>query len=101
MRKFTGMVEERLRENPQRIDGFIETQFEEYAKDGDLGALLAALRTVSRVKGVAVTAQNARLSRSGLQKALSEEGNPRFESVNAILQAMGYRISTQPIEVTH
>ncbi len=99
MRTFTEMVEDMLRERPEEIDQFLEVQFEEYAKDGDLGALLAALRTVSRVKGVAVTAQQANLSRSGLQKALSEDGNPKLETANAILQSMGYQLSVRPMEV--
>ena len=99
MRTFTEMVEDMLRERPEEIDEFLEVQFEEYAKDGDLGALLAALRTVSRVKGVAVTANGADMSRRGLQKALSEDGNPKLETANAILQAMGYQLSVRPMEV--
>jgi DNA-binding phage protein len=33
-----------------------------------------------------------------LQKALSENGNPQFSSVNAILNAMGYRLTPQKLE---
>ena len=52
--------------------------------------LLPALRAVGRVLGVSRLAASAGLSRKGLQKALSEEGNPYFESVNAIIHAMDY-----------
>ncbi len=98
MRKFTEMLEEYYREHPEEIDGFLKVQFEEYAKDGDLAALFSALRIIYRVKGVAATAENAELSRSGLQKALSEDESPKLESANAILHAMGYRLSVQPLE---
>jgi DNA-binding phage protein len=33
-----------------------------------------------------------------LQKALSEDGNPKFENINAIMQAMGYRLIPQKIK---
>jgi DNA-binding phage protein len=32
-----------------------------------------------------------------LQKALSENGNPQFGSVNAIMHAMGYRLTPQKL----
>jgi DNA-binding phage protein len=31
------------------------------------------------------------------QKALSEDGNPNFASINAIMRAMGYRLSPQKL----
>ncbi|MGZ6416099.1 MAG: helix-turn-helix domain-containing transcriptional regulator, partial [Bacteroidia bacterium] len=37
------------------------------------------------------------LSRKGVQKALSENGNPQFSSVNAIMHAMGYRLTPQKL----
>ena len=98
MRKFIDMVEERLRKNPERIDGFIETQFEEYAKDGDLGALLAALQIASRAKGVAIAAESGEGADNPLQKALIEDDSPKLESTNAMLHALGYRLSVQPLE---
>ncbi|MEW6039627.1 MAG: hypothetical protein AB1648_15500 [Pseudomonadota bacterium] len=37
-----------------------------------------------------------------MQKALSENGNPQFGSVNAILHAMGYRLTPQKLsEIPH
>ena len=97
MRSLQEYLEEYYREHPEEIDSFVQEQFDEYAQDGDLGALLSALRIISRVKGVTATAESANLSRKGLQKALSENGNPRFESVNVILHAMGYRLTAQPV----
>jgi probable addiction module antidote protein len=32
------------------------------------------------------------MSRQGLQKALSAKGNPRLDSINAIMRAMGYQL---------
>ena len=91
-RTFGEVKEDYFRRHPEEIDEFITIIFDEYAKDGDTGALLASLRTVSRVKGISAIAEETGISRNGIQKALSETGNPEFASVNAILHAMGYSL---------
>ncbi|PKM38023.1 MAG: putative addiction module antidote protein [Gammaproteobacteria bacterium HGW-Gammaproteobacteria-10] len=93
-----GEVEEQyLRDHPEEVDDYISILFDEYAETGDTATLLSSLRVVSRVKGVSRIAETSGLSRKGLQKALSENGNPQFGSVNAILHAMGYRLTPQKI----
>ena len=100
-RSFDQVEEEYYRNHPDEIDGYLTTCFEAYAEDGCTPALLASLRMIARIKGISATADAAGLSRKGLQKALSEQGNPRFESVNAIMQAIGYRLAPQKREVPH
>lgn len=87
------------RNHPDEIDEYLTIAFEEYAKDGCTAALLAQLRMIARVKGVTVLSQETGISRNGIQKALSENGNPRFESINAIMNAMGYRLAPQRLDV--
>jgi probable addiction module antidote protein len=96
-RTLSEVTEDYLRKHPDEIDDYITVLFDEYADSGDAGALLSSLRIVSRVKGVSQIAEVSGLSRKGLQKALSENGNPQFSSVNAILNAMGYRLSPQKL----
>ena len=97
-RTFTDVEESYFRDRPEEIDDYITILFEEYAKDGDMGALLSSLRVISRVKGLTKIAEEAGMSRKGVQKVLSEEGNPEFASVNSIMHAMGYRLMPQRIE---
>jgi probable addiction module antidote protein len=97
-RTLSEITEEYLRNHPEEVDSFVSVLFEEYAQDGDTAALLSSLRIVSRIKGVSLIAENAGLSRKGVQKALSEDGNPKFESVNAIMHAMGYRFAPQKLQ---
>ena len=99
-RDFSEVEADYFRDHPGEMDHYISLIFEEYAKDGDTGALLSSLRVLSRVKGITKTAEAAGLSRKGLQKALSENGNPEFANVNAIIHAMGYRLAPQKIEVS-
>ena len=47
--------------------------------------------------GFSCIAETSGLSRKGVQKALSEDGHPKFESVNAILHAMGYWLAPQKL----
>lgn len=98
-RAFGEIEEEYFQKHPEEIDDYIAIIFEEYARDGETGALLSSLRRVSRAKGVTATAEAAGLSRKGLQKALSEKGNPKFESVNAIMHAIGYRLTPEKLEL--
>ena len=100
-RTYDQVEEAYYRNHPEEIETYLETCFEEYAKDHCTPALFASLRVIARVKGISATADAAGLSRKGLQKALSEQGNPRFESVNAIMNAMGYRLAPQKIETQH
>jgi probable addiction module antidote protein len=94
------IIEEYLREHPEEIDSFVSVLFEEYAEDGDTAALLSALRVVRRVKGVSSIAESTGMSRRGVQKALSEDGDPKFGSVNAIMHAMGYRLVPQKLQAS-
>jgi len=97
LRTLDDLEETYLREHPDEVDEYIQILFDEFAQDKDMSALLASLRVVSRVKGVTDIARNAGMSRKGLQKALSENGNPQFESMASIIQAMGYRFAVQKI----
>ena len=93
-RSFSDVEESYFRDHPEEMDEYIILMFEEYAKDGDTGALLSSLRVLSRIKGVTKIAEETGLSRKGIQKALSEDGNPEL----AIIHAMGYRLSPQKLE---
>ena len=96
-RTFGEVEEEYLRNHPEEIDDYITLLFDEYAESGDATSLFASLRLVSRIKGVAAIADTTGLNWRGVQKALSENGNPQFGSVNSILNAMGYRLIPQKL----
>ena len=100
-RSFSDITEEYYLNNPAEIEGFLKITFEEYAKDNDTGALLSALRIVSRVKGISTIAEEIGMTRQGLQKALSTKGNPRLESINSIMQALGYRLIPEKLSPSH
>ncbi len=98
-RTFNQVEESYFRDHPEEIDDYINLIFEAYAEDGNTGALLSSLRVLSRVKGVSKIAEESGLSRKGVQKALSENGNPALSSINAIMHAMGYRLTPQKLDL--
>lgn len=86
--------------HPEEIDAFLNEIFADYADDGDSVALLSALRIIARVKGISALAEKVGMTRQGLQKALSANGNPRLDNVNAIMHALGYQLMPQRLELS-
>ncbi|MBX2809745.1 MAG: putative addiction module antidote protein [Cellvibrionaceae bacterium] len=87
------------RNHPEEIGDYLALAFEDYAQDGCTAALLSQLRMIARVKGISAIAGETGISRNGIQKALSERGNPKFASINAIMHAMGYQLVPQQLSV--
>ena len=54
-----------------------------------------ALKNVAdaRVGGMSALAESTNITRESLYRALSEKGNPRFDTLNKVLHAVGLRIS--------
>lgn len=68
----------------------------EVMADGDTRALPCALRTAADVLGMAELARRTGLNRETLYRTLSEKGNPRLDTLGAIMDAFGLRLSVQP-----
>ena len=69
-------------------------------RDGEVGDLLIMLRILAKAfGGVAQVAEAAGLNETTIYRLLSENGNPYFRSMKAILAAMGLRLSVVPIDL--
>ncbi len=85
-------VQDHLR-TPEDCAAYLEAAIEEA---GDDPAFIAkALGDVARAQGMAQTARTAGLSREGLYKALSADGNPSFATVVKVLTALGLRLHVE------
>ena len=63
-------------------------------EDGEPGVLLEALRNVAQSKGgIGTLAKTAGVSRESLYRTLSRRGNPKIDTVMALLRAMGLKLS--------
>lgn len=104
MRKYRTLdnIEENyFRDHPREVDAYLAEIFAEYARDGDSAALLASLRIIAKVKGISALAEQTGMTRQGLQKALSSKGNPRLDSINSIMHALGYRLKPEKLRLSH
>jgi probable addiction module antidote protein len=57
---------------------------------------LAALGDVAKARGMAQIAKEAGLGRESLYKALSSGAHPRYETVKAVLAALGVKLAVVP-----
>ncbi len=64
---------------------------------GDPDEIRDAIGHAARARGMSDLAQSTGISRSGLYKALGEDGNPSFETVSILLKALGVRLSITPL----
>ena len=62
----------------------------------DPAFIAAALGDVARARGMVQLAKETGLTREGLYKALSKDGNPNFGTVLKVLHALGLKITLQP-----
>ena len=62
----------------------------------DPAYITRALGTVARARNISKLARDTGMSREGIYKALSDDGNPSFATVAKIAQALGLRIAFEP-----
>ena len=72
-----------------KTDEDIAAYLEASAEDGDPAAMAAALGTVARASNISRLARDTGLTREGIYKALSADGNPGFATVVKVARAMG------------
>ncbi len=82
---------------PKQADMYLRLAMEEYHEDGDVEALLIALRNITEAKGgMSKLARKTHLNRQNLYNVLSEKGNPTLGTFELILKGLGYKLAIQP-----
>ena len=82
-------------QSPEDIAQFLDAALE----DGDERLLLAALQTVAKATGgMSALAKTSELNRESLYRALSKNGNPRLDTLAAVLRAYGLRLAVTELE---
>ncbi len=76
--------------NEKRMQAYLNAAMEE---DGDDPAfIIAVMADIARARNMNQLAKDAKLSRSGLYKALSGEGKPEFATIMKIGKALGLKM---------
>ncbi|MCB1775943.1 MAG: putative addiction module antidote protein [Candidatus Competibacteraceae bacterium] len=76
------------------IQLYLEACLEEAGDDSAF--IVHALAIVARARNMTQLARDTGLTREGLYKALSPEGNPAFSTVAKIAKALGFKLTVQP-----
>lgn len=67
-------------------------------REGELSDVLTALEKIAKAQGgLSKLARESGLSRVNLYSALSEEGNPRFDSIQKVLRSLGMQMQVEPL----
>ena len=66
------------------------------AEDPNADVFLSALGDVAKARGMAQIAERAGVGRESLYKALGGGAKPRYETINAVLHALGVKFAIAP-----
>lgn len=64
-------------------------------EENDPALLAAALGDIARARGMAQLARDTGLSREGLYKALSADGNPSLATIMKVMAALGVKLHAE------
>lgn len=78
-------------DNDETIAEYLSAAIE----DPDPAVFIAALGDVAKARGMTQIARESGLGRESLYKSLSPDAHPRFETISAIMRALGVRFAVR------
>jgi len=75
---------------------YMEACVEDDPGDGSL--IRSAVSDIARSRGMTNLARKTGLTREGLYRALSPDGNPRFSTMLKVLHAIGMQLKIEPVQ---
>jgi probable addiction module antidote protein len=79
-----------------KTDEDIAAYLEASAEDGDPAQMTTTLGVVARARNMAQLSRATGLTREGLYKALSPDGNPSFATITKVAKALGFQVTFRP-----
>ncbi len=93
LRSFDEYMSENL-QDPTAVISYLEATLEAYEEDNNMEAFLLALKRVVDARGgVSQLAKDTKLNRQNLYKIFSNKVDPRFSTINIILNHLGLRFT--------
>ncbi|MFA6038603.1 MAG: addiction module antidote protein [Legionellales bacterium] len=94
---YEDMLISELKQNPRRAAAYLEASLEAFYEDGNTDAFLLALRHLAAAQGgFSALAKKTSLNRQGLYRMLSRSGNPRLDTLGAVINALGFQLTIKP-----
>lgn len=82
-------------------DADVQEFLNEAAEAGDPAMFVHALGVAARAKGMTEVAKAAGVTRASLYKSLADGGNPQFDTIFRVCQALGVQLKTGAIHAIH
>jgi len=83
--------------NKKEATAYLQLALDEYQDDGNMAALLLALRHVAEAQGgMSTLSKNTHLNRQSLYKMLSQKGNPKLQTLGVVLKGLGFHLAIRP-----
>ncbi|MBI4356667.1 MAG: putative addiction module antidote protein [Gammaproteobacteria bacterium] len=80
--------------NKREAENYLEASLEAFQDDNNMEAFLLALRHIAKAEGsMGALAEKVHMNRQALYKTLSANGNPRLQTLGAIVNALGFRLN--------
>ncbi|GHS90481.1 hypothetical protein AGMMS49957_16590 [Synergistales bacterium] len=90
---YDGLVVDVYRKHPDVAKERLEDELTAFAKTQDPRYLLSTMLQVAKAKGITNVGKATGLTRSAIYSTLADDGNPKLDTLLAILQALGYTFS--------
>lgn len=75
----------------------IQLYLNEILEEGDPALVLSALGDIAKARNMSQLAKEVGMSREGLYKALSGQGNPTFSTIIKIVNSLGLKLQFKSI----
>ncbi len=85
-----------LKDDPEFAVEYLKAALEEATDEDGRYVLLAVIRRIAEAHGIAKIASKAGIKRESLSRALSAKGNPRLDTLYAVVHAMGLQLTVEP-----
>ena len=83
----------------EKAISYLQVALEEYQVDGDTAALMLALQTVVEAQsGIHELTNRIHTAPQTALKMLSSDNTPTLDTLGTILNALGWRLSIEPLE---
>lgn len=89
---FEAFLVDSLKDDPRLASEYLNAAI----ADGDIRVFLLALGQITKARGMSSVSKATGLNRENIYRIVSDKGNPRIKSIQAILDAVGLRLRTEP-----
>jgi probable addiction module antidote protein len=96
---FSELRVERLKNDKELAEEFLKVTMEDYSENSNKGELLLSLRHLAEAEGFSRLVGKPGISRDVFYKSPAPSGNPRIDTLMAILKALNHTIVLKPLKM--